>query len=60
MLYSDPMLEVERLTSELLREIVNLKMTEQFYLHGKKGHNFKFEYKEYGKSYGEREVFVKW
>ncbi len=38
----------------------DLKMTEQFYLHGKKGHKFKYEHKEYGKSYGEREVYVKW
>lgn len=38
----------------------DLLMTEQFYLHGKRGHKFKFEYKEYGKSYGEREVYVKW
>ena len=38
----------------------DLKMTEQFYLHGKKGHTFKYEHKEYGKSYGEREVYIKW
>jgi len=38
----------------------DLKMTEQFYLAGKKGHKFKYEHKEYGKSYGEREVYVKW
>lgn len=49
--------EKEKVKQYLLND---LKMTEQFYLHGKKGHNFKFEYKEYGKSYGERDVFVKW
>ncbi len=38
----------------------DLKMTEQFYLHGKKGYTFKYEHKEYGKSFGEKEVYVKW
>lgn len=38
----------------------DLKMTEQFYLLGKKGHTFKYDHKVYGKSYGEREVYVKW
>ncbi len=38
----------------------DLLMTEQFYLKGKEGGNFKYEHKEYGKSFGEREVYVKW
>jgi len=38
----------------------DLLMTEKFYLHGKKGHTFKYEHKEYSKSYGEREVYVRW
>lgn len=38
----------------------DLKMTEQFYLLGKKGHTFRYEHKIYGKSYGEREVYIKW
>ena len=38
----------------------DLKMTEQFYLLGKKGHIFKYDHKVYGKSYGEKEVYVKW
>jgi len=38
----------------------DLKMTEAIFLHGRKGGKFKFEYKEFGKSHGEREVFVKW
>lgn len=38
----------------------DLKMTEQFYLHGKKGHTFKYDHKVYGKSYGEREIYIKW
>ena len=38
----------------------DLKMTEAVYLHGKKGGKFKFEYKNYGESFGEREVFIKW
>ena len=38
----------------------DLKITEQFFLHGRKGHTFKYEHKIYGKSYGEREVYVKW
>jgi len=49
--------EKEKVKEYLLND---LKMTEQFYLHGKKGHKFKYEHKEYGKSYGEREVYVKW
>lgn len=38
----------------------DLKMTEQFFLHGLKGHTFKYEHKVYGVSKGEREVYVKW
>lgn len=38
----------------------DLKMTEQFYLLGKKGHTFKYDHKVYGVSKGEREVYVKW
>ncbi len=38
----------------------DLCMTEKFYLYGKKGHIFKYEHKEYGRSQGEREVYVKW
>ncbi len=38
----------------------DLKMTEQFYLLGKKGHTFKYDHKVYGKSHGEKEVYVKW
>ena len=38
----------------------DLKMTEQFFLHGRKGHTFKYDHKVYGKSYGEREVYIKW
>lgn len=38
----------------------DLKMTEQFFLHGRKGHTFKYEHKVYGVSKGEREVYVKW
>lgn len=47
----------EEVKSYLLND---LKMTERVYLHGKKGNMFKYEHKEYGKSFGEREVFVKW
>ena len=49
--------EHEKVKAYLLND---LKMTEQFYLHGKKGYKFKYEHKEYGKSYGEREVYIKW
>ena len=38
----------------------DLLMTEKFYLYGKKGYNFKYNHKVYGKSHGEKEVFVKW
>jgi len=38
----------------------DLKMTEAIYNHGKKNKKFKYDHKEYGKSYGEREVFVDW
>ena len=38
----------------------DLYMTEKFYLCGKKGHTFKYEHKIYGKSYGEKEVYIKW
>lgn len=38
----------------------DLKMTEQFYLFGKKGGYIKYDHKVYGKSHGERETFVKW
>jgi DEAD/DEAH box helicase domain-containing protein len=38
----------------------DLKMTERVYLHGRKGGKFKYEHKEWGESFGEREVFVKW
>jgi len=38
----------------------DLCMTEKFYLRGKEGGNFKYEHKEYSKSYGEREVYVRW
>lgn len=49
--------EKEKVKSYLLND---LKMTEKFYLAGKEGYKFKYEHKEYGRSYGEREVFVKW
>ncbi len=49
--------EKEKVKQYLLND---LKMTEKFYLYGKKGHVFKYEHKEYGKSYGEREAYVKW
>lgn len=38
----------------------DLKMTEKFFLAGRTGQVFKYDHKIYGKSYGEREVFVKW
>lgn len=38
----------------------DLLMTEKFFLAGRKGHNFKYDHKIYGKSLGEREVYVKW
>lgn len=38
----------------------DLLMTEKFFLAGLKGQRFKYEHKVYGKSYGEREVYVKW
>ncbi len=38
----------------------DLKMTEQFFLAGLKGQTFKYDHKVYGKSYGEREIYVKW
>lgn len=38
----------------------DLEMTKKFYLLGKKGHTFKYDHKVYGKSHGEREVYVKW
>ncbi len=38
----------------------DLLMTERFYLAGLKGQIFKYDHKVYGKSYGEREVFVRW
>lgn len=38
----------------------DLKMTEQFFLHGRKGHTFKYDHKIYGVSKGEREVYIKW
>lgn len=47
----------EEVKSYLLND---LKMTEKVYLHGKKGGTFKYEHKEYGESFGEREVFVLW
>ncbi len=47
----------EEVKSYLLND---LKMTERVYLHGKNGGKFKYEHKEYGESFGEREVFVKW
>jgi len=49
--------EKDKVKSYLLND---LKMTEQFYLLGKKGHTFKYDHKVYGKSYGEHEVYVKW
>ena len=49
--------EKDKVKSYLLND---LKMTEQFYLLGKKGHTFKYDHKVYGKSYGEKEVYVKW
>lgn len=46
---------------DVKRYLLNdLKMTEKVYLHGKKGGKFKYEHKEFGTSFGEREVFVKW
>ncbi len=47
----------EQVKSYLLND---LKITEKFYLKGKEGYKFKYEHKVYGKSYGEREVYVKW
>lgn len=47
----------EEVKSYLLND---LKMTEKVYLHGRKGGTFKYEHKEWGKSFGEREVFIKW
>jgi len=38
----------------------DLKMTEMFYLAGKKGQIFKYDHKVYGVSYGERSVYIKW
>lgn len=49
--------EREKVKSYLLND---LKMTEKFYLAGREGYKFKYEHKEYGRSYGEREVYVKW
>ncbi len=37
----------------------DLKITEQFYLLGKKGGNIKYDHKVYGKSHGEREIYIK-
>jgi DEAD/DEAH box helicase domain-containing protein len=47
----------EEVKSYLLND---LKMTEKLYLHGKKGGKLKYEHKEWGESFGEREVFIKW
>ena len=49
--------KVDKVKEYLLND---LKMTEQFYLLGRKGGNIKYEHKVYGKSHGEKEVFVKW
>ena len=49
--------KINEVKSYLLND---LKMTEQFYLLGMKGHTFKYDHKVYGKSYGEREVYIKW
>lgn len=38
----------------------DLKMTEAIFNHGKNIGRFKYEYKDYGKSLGEREVSIKW
>lgn len=38
----------------------DLKITERVYIHGRNGGKFKYEHKEWGESFGEREVFVKW
>jgi DEAD/DEAH box helicase domain-containing protein len=46
---------------EVRKYLLNdLKMTEKVYLHGRKGGKFKYEHKEWGESFGEREVLVKW
>ena len=46
---------------EVIEYLLNdLKMTESLYNHGKKNKKLKYEYKEYGKSFGEREVEVDW
>ncbi len=49
--------EKEKVKGYLLND---LKMTERFFLAGLKGQTFKYDHKVYGKSYGEREVYVKW
>lgn len=38
----------------------DLKMTEAVFNHGRNVGKFKYDHKEYGKSFGEREVSVKW
>lgn len=49
--------ETEKVKAYLLNDLL---MTEKFFLAGKKGQNFKHDHKIYGKSQGEREIFVKW
>lgn len=49
--------EKEKVREYLLND---LKMTEKIFLSGKKGYTFKYDHKIYGKSHGEKEVYVKW
>jgi len=38
----------------------DLQMTEKFYLAGCKGTTIKYDHKTYGKSQGEKEIYIKW
>ncbi len=59
-------IEVPRMWREGQHELVksylknDLLMTEKFFLAGLKGQIFKYNHKVYGKSYGEREIYVRW
>lgn len=49
--------EFDRVKKYLLND---LRMTEALYNHGKNKKKIKYEHKEYGESYGEREIIVNW
>jgi len=49
--------QVEKVKDYLYNDLL---MTEKFFLSGRIGQEFLYEHKIYGKSYGERKVYVKW